>query len=144
MSKRKSLTAQSKALEKRLLAISPQVVEDVRPALVKGAEEVAATMHALAPEDEGDLKASITVTGPGETTPAYAEGGGKRTAASNQALVTVGNENVRHGHLQEFGTVKQEAQPFMRPGFRLAKPRAMRRIQRAIGRAVRKAAGGKA
>lgn len=143
MSRNKSLTEQSKLLEKRLLAIPEAVVKAVRPALVKGAEETAAAMRALVPVDEGDLKASITVTEPGETTPAYAEGGGKRTAGSNQALVTAGNEGVRHGHLQEFGTVKQEAQPFMRPAARLTKPRAQRRINRAVGQAIKKAAEGK-
>ncbi|UWR82880.1 HK97 gp10 family phage protein [Phaeobacter inhibens] len=143
MSRNKSLTEQSKLLEKRLLAIPEAVVKAVRPALVKGAEETAAAMRALVPVDEGDLKASITVTEPGETTPAYAEGGGKRTAGSNQALLTAGNEGVRHGHLQEFGTVKQEAQPFMRPAARLTKPRAQRRINRAVGQAIKKAAEGK-
>lgn len=144
MSKNKSLTEQSKRLETRLKAIPADVLAALRPALVKGAEEMAANMRALVPVDEGDLKESITVTAPSETTPAYAEGGGKRTAGPNQALVTVGNEDVRHGHLQEFGTVKQEAQPFMRPGARLAKPRAQRRISRAIGQAIKKAAEGKA
>lgn len=140
---RKSLSQQSKALEARLKAIPQEVVREVQPALITGAEEVAATMRALVPVKEGDLKASITVTAPGETTPPYAEGGGRRTAASNQALVTAGNEDVRHGHLQEFGTVAHEAQPFMRPGFRLAKPKALRRIQRAIGKAIRNAGGNK-
>lgn len=138
-----SLSKQSKALEKRLKAIPEAVVTGVRPALVKGAEEIAATMRALVPVDEGDLKSSITVTAPGQTTPAYAEGGGKRTAGSNQALVTAGNEDVGHGHLQEFGTVAQEAQPFMRPAERIANPKAQRRINRAIGQAIKKAAEGK-
>ncbi|UWR59112.1 HK97-gp10 family putative phage morphogenesis protein [Phaeobacter inhibens] len=143
MSRNKSLTEQSKLLEKRLLAIPEAVLTGVRPALVKGGEEIAAASRALVPVDEGDLKESITVTEPGQTTPAYAEGGGKRTAGPNQVLVTAGNEDVRHGHLQEFGTVKQEAQPFMRPGARLAKPRAQRRINRSIGQAIKNAAEGK-
>ncbi|MGR3315497.1 HK97-gp10 family putative phage morphogenesis protein [Roseovarius indicus] len=138
-----SLSKQSKALEARLKAIPREVLREVQPALVKGAEETADAMRALVPVAEGDLQASITVTAPGKTTPAYAEGGGRRTAEDNQALVTAGNEKVRHGHLQEFGTVKQEAQPFLRPGARLARPKAMRRIQRAIGKAIRNA-GGKA
>ncbi|MEQ8400521.1 MAG: HK97 gp10 family phage protein [Silicimonas sp.] len=136
-----SLTKQSKALEARLKAIPREVLHEVHPALVKGAEETADAMRALVPVAEGDLQASITVTAPGETTPAYAEGGGRQTAEDNQALVTVGNEKVRHGHLQEFGTTKQEAQPFFRPGARLARPKAMRRIQRAIGKAIRNAGG---
>ena len=142
MSQNKSLSEQSRILGERLKAIPDAVVRGVQPALIMGAEEVAGAMRALVPVDEGDLKASITVTAPGQTTPAYAEGGGKRTAGENQALVTAGNENVRHGHLQEFGTVKQEAQPFLRPGARLAMPKAKRRISRAIGQAIRNAAEG--
>jgi HK97 gp10 family phage protein len=138
-----SLSKQSKALEARLKAIPGEVLREVRPALVKGADEIAANMHALVPVDEGDLRDSIAVTAPGGTTPAYASGGGRRTARENEALVTVGNEEVRHGHLQEFGTVAHEAQPFMRPGFRLARPRALRRIQRAIGKAIRNAGKGR-
>lgn len=135
------LTAQSARLAKRLAAIPASVVAELRPALLKAADDLAETMKALAPEDEGDLKASITVTPPGGTTPAYAEGGGKRAAADNQALVTVGNPKMRHGHLQEFGTVNHEARPFMRPATRLNRDRAQRRIARAIGAAIRKVGG---
>lgn len=136
-----SITKDSKKLEARLKAIPKEVLEGVRPALIKSAEEVAGNMRTLAPVNEGDLKESITVTAPGDMTPAYAEGGGKRTAGPQQALVTAGNENVRHGHLLEFGTVKMEAQPFMLPGWRLAKARVTRRISRAIGQAIKKAGG---
>lgn len=133
------LTAQSARLAKRLAAIPASIVAELRPALVKAADDLADTMKALAPEDEGDLKASIVVTPPGGTTPAYAAGGGKRTASENQALVTVGNPQMRHGHLQEFGTVNHEAQPFMRPATRLSRDRTQRRIARTIGAAIRKA-----
>lgn len=126
-------------LEKRLAAIPQEVLENLRPALVKSAEEVAANMHALVPVDEGDLDASIAVTGPNETTPAYAVGGGTVTAAPNQAFVTVGNPEVRTGHIVEFGSDKMEARPFMLPAFRIAKPRIMRRLSRAVGAAIKKA-----
>lgn len=140
MSRNKTLTEQSAALEKRLAAIPQEILEALRPALIKSGEEVAGNMRALAEasRDTGALIDSITVTGPGETTPAYAEGGGKRTAGPNQVLVTVGNEDVRHGHLIEFGTIKTEAQPFMLPGFRLAKARVERRIKRAITNALKR------
>ena len=138
-----SLTDQSIRLQKQLKNIPKEIVEQLEPALIKGADEVANTMRLLVPEDEGDLKASIAVTPPNRTTPAYAEGGGKRTAQANQALVTVGNEQVRHGHLQEFGTVKMEAQPFMRPAFRLKKAKVMARISRAVAKAVKNAGDSK-
>lgn len=134
-----SITDDSKKLAARLSAIPGDILAELRPALIKSAEEVAANMHVFVPKDEGDLDASIAVTGPGESTPAYAAGGGKRTAGPNQALVTVGNEDARHGHLQEFGTSHHEAQPFMRPAWRIAKPRIERRIKRAITTAIKKA-----
>ncbi|MBM3089255.1 HK97 gp10 family phage protein [Ensifer sp. T173] len=139
MSRNKTLSQQSAALSHRLSAIPKEVLDALRPALIRSGEEVATNMRALAEasRDTGALVDSITVTGPGETTPAYAAGGGKRTANANQVLVTVGNEEVRHGHLVEFGTVKTEAQPFMLPGFRLGKPRIERRISRAITNALK-------
>lgn len=139
-----SLRDQSLALERRLKAIPSEILEELRPVLVQSGEEIAAGMRSLAEgsRDTGALIDSITVTGPGETTPAYASNGGKRTANENQVLITVGNPDVRYGHMVEFGTVNTEAQPFMLPAFRLAKTRVMRRITRAISKAIRKAGGG--
>lgn len=148
------LSAQSARLAKRFEAIPSAILNEVRPAIIQSAEDLASLARALAPEDQGHLKASIVVTTPGETTPAYAEGGGKRTAGPNQALVTVGNPQQRHGHLVEFGTDPHqnkglfegsqhpgtEAQPFLLPATRLSADRTKRRIGRAISRAVRNAA----
>ena len=133
-----SLTDDAKRVNARLAALPHELREHLRKALMISANEVAANVTALAPEDDGDLKASVAVTGPGETTPAYASDGGQRTAHDLEALVTVGNPQVRNGHLQEFGTAHHEAQPFMRPGWRIAKPRVERRLRRAIGAAIRK------
>lgn len=77
---RSSLLAQSTALGKRLEAIPAQVLAELHPALVQGAGEVADAARALVPVEEGDLQASIAVTGPGETTPPYAAGGGSVAA----------------------------------------------------------------
>lgn len=150
------LNAQAARLAKRLEAIPAAILAAVRPALVQSAEDLAQVARSLAPEDEGDLKASIVVTPPGAETPAYAEGGGRRIAADNQALVTAGNPEQRHGHLVEFGTKPHEngglfagtqhpgteAQPFLLPAARLTQDRAKRRIGRAVGQAVREAAQG--
>lgn len=59
------LSALAARLAKRLVAMRSAVVAEVRPALMQFADELAKTARALAPEDEGDLKASIVVTGPG-------------------------------------------------------------------------------
>ena len=129
----------SAALEARLLAIPNEVLAELRPALLKGAHDIAEAMELLVPQDDGDLLGSIAVTGPNDTTPPYAAGGGSVTMKPNQAAVTVGNTDVRHGHLQEFGTVNHEAQPFMRPAFRLKRAKVMRRIATAVRKAIKKA-----
>ena len=65
-----------------------------------------------------------------------------------QALVTVGNADVRTAHLIEFGTAerqhkdgtptgKVEPRPFLLPAWRLAKTRVERRIQTAIRRGIK-------
>jgi HK97 gp10 family phage protein len=96
-----SLTEQSRRLAKRLAAIPAEIIRTTQPVLVSCANDLARVAKALAPKDTGALVESIVVTAP------------------NQALATVGNPTQRHGHLQEFGTVKQAAQPFLRPAERL-------------------------
>lgn len=123
--------------QRRMQAIPAAVRESVKPAVVASAEEVAALMRALAPEDTGALKDSIVVTGPGQTTPPYSQPGGSMTVASNAAAITVGNADVRYPHLVEYGTSFQAAAPFFWPGFRLGRKKALGRIKRAIGKAIR-------
>lgn len=125
-------------MNRRFAAVLRNVKEVVEPALVKGAEEIAATQRQLAPEDTGDLKDSITVTPPGGTTPPYSQPGGSRVAKENEAIVTAGGTDVRYPHLVEHGTSQSPAQPFFWPGFRLTRTRAQNRIKRSIRTAVRK------
>ncbi|PTX04610.1 HK97-gp10 family putative phage morphogenesis protein [Pararhodobacter aggregans] len=135
------MSQQLDRLNRRMAAIPVAVRRAVIPALEKGAEEVAAAQRALAPDDPAtgapDLRTSITVTPPGQATPAYSQPGGSLMASELEALVTAGNTNVRYAHLQEYGTKRHAAQPFFWPGFRLARKRAANRIKRAIGKAVR-------
>lgn len=144
----------SDALAARLAAIAPEIRAKLVPALTKSAQEVAGRAEALAEASRrtGSLIDSIVVTKPGETTPPYAEGGASVQAGELQALVTVGNEGARHGHLVEFGTGPRQkkdgsstgampAQPFLLPAWRLSKPRVDRRINRAIREGIKAAAG---
>lgn len=124
-------------LQKRLNAIPKKVREAVKPALIKSAQELANDMQRLAPVDNGDLRDSIVATGPGESTPAYSQPGGSRTAAENEALVTAGNSEVRYPHLVEYGTTKTPAQAFFWPAVRLNRKRIQGRIKRAISKAVK-------
>ncbi|PRX11235.1 UNVERIFIED_ORG: HK97 gp10 family phage protein [Martelella mediterranea] len=125
-------------LKKRLNAIPKDVREAVAPDLLKSGNELAATMKQLAPEDSGDLKDSIAVTGPGQQTPAYSQPGGSKTLPENAVAVTVGNEEVRYPHLVEYGTSKTDAQPYFWPSVRLLKKRITNRTKRAVSKAVRK------
>lgn len=144
MSPNEPLSAQSRRLEQRLNAIPVAILEALRPALMRSGEDVARYWRTLAPDDpnsdQPDYRSSITVTGPGETTPPYAEGGGTRTAKANQVLVTGGDEGVRYGHILEFGSSKMEAQPSMLPAWRIAKPKILPRLARAGTAAIKKVA----
>lgn len=125
------------ALTARLNAIPEKVREAVKPALATSGTELADRMQVLAPKETGALAASINVTLPGGTTPAYSQPGGSRVAAENEVIVTAGDSKVRYAHLQEYGTAEAPAQPFFWPAFRLTRKRAEDRIKRAIRKAVR-------
>lgn len=141
-------------LRRKLKAIPKAAKDEARKAVVLGAEEVAALQRNLAPVVDGDLKDSIHVTKPGETTPAYSQPGGSRTASPEQAIVTAGNTNVRYAHLVEYGTAQHvngglfagtqhpgaTAVPFFWPGYRALRRRVKSRISREINKAIKKAA----
>lgn len=128
-------------LQLRLAAIPAEVKAAVRPALLQSAQDIAATVRSLAPEDTGALKDSVEVTPPGGTTPAYSQPGGSTTLSENAAAVTVGNHAVRYAHLVEYGTKAAPAQPFFWPAVRLHQKKVAARIKRAVGKAVRGSKG---
>ncbi|SLN19978.1 hypothetical protein ROJ8625_00703 [Roseivivax jejudonensis] len=128
-----------KSFQRRMQAIPKEARKAVQPALAQGGYEISEAMESLAPEDEGDLIGSITVTLGGQSTPLYSQPGGSYLVPENQVAITAGNSEVRYPHLQEYGTRHHPAQPFFWPGFRLARKRAENRIKRAIGKAIREA-----
>lgn len=123
--------------QRRMRAIPEAARRAVGPALVKGAQEIADLAEALAPEDTGDLKNSIMVTGPGGRTPPYSQPGGSAVMTEMQAAVTVGSSDVRYPHLVEYGTEHAPAQPFFWPAFRARRKRATDRVKRAIRAAIK-------
>lgn len=123
-------------LTRKLEAIPERVREAVAPALEKSGAELAGTMKTLAAEDTGDLKASITVTPGGQSTPAYSQPGGSQVVPVGAVAITVGNADVRYPHLVEYGTAETEAQPFFWPSVRLLKKRITNRTKRAMRKAV--------
>ncbi|WP_028030528.1 HK97-gp10 family putative phage morphogenesis protein [Gemmobacter nectariphilus] len=131
------------SFQRRMRAIPQAAREAVQPTLVREAEKIAATMRHLAPDDPAtpapDLKSSIAVTGPGQSTPPYSQPGGAMVVPENAVAITAGNTDVRYPHLQEHGTSKHAAQPFFWPAFRLHRKKALAAIKRGIGKAVREA-----
>lgn len=127
------------SFRRRMRAIPQAARNAVQPALIKSAGDIADIQRRLAPVEDGDLRDSIVVTGPGEATPPYSQPGGAMVVPENMAAITVGNTEVRYPHLQEFGTSRHAAQPFFWPGFRMGRKRALDRIKRAIGKAIRDA-----
>lgn len=131
--------------QRRMKAIPVEVRRAVVPALEKSAEEIASVMRATVPVDEGDLKASIRVTGPGLSTPPYSQPGGSLIVPELTSAVTAGNADVRYAHLVEYGHSNGvnnsvvPPHPFFWPSVRLGQKRAMNRIKRAISKAVREA-----
>lgn len=125
--------------QKRMAAIPKEVRAAIKPALMKSGQELQTAMRRLAEtsRDTGALIDSITVTGPGETTPPYSQPGGSKVVPENAVAVTVGNTDVRYPHLVEYGTTKAHAQPFFWPAFRLYRKRITRRINRAINKAIK-------
>lgn len=125
-------------LKRRLAAVPQEVKDAVLPSLNRQANQMAGTMRSFAPVDTGDLKDSIAVTPAGHQTPAYSQPGGSMTVPENAVAITVGNSDVRYGHLVEYGTAHAAAQPFFWPTIRLQKKRAQKAIKSAVSRAVRK------
>lgn len=130
---------QIQRLVRRLDGIPDAIKRDLQPAVVKSADEVADLQRSLAESsrDTGALIDSIEVTGPGNSTPPYSQPGGSRTAHEVQALVTVGNTDVRYPHLVEYGTKDAPAQPFFWPAVRSLQNRINNRLNRAARKAIR-------
>lgn len=127
------------SFQARMKAIPQAVREATAPALLRAGDLIGGTVRDLAPVDEGDLRASVAVTGPSEAVPAYAMEGGARVVPENAVVVSVGNTKVRYPHLVEYGTSHAPAKPFFWPAFRLTRKKAATIIKRGISAAIRKA-----
>lgn len=130
-------------LQARLEAIPKRIRENVIPAVTKAAEDMASTMRLLVPVDTGELRDSIAVTPGDKSTPPFSQPGGSMVVPELSAAVTVGNEDVRYGHLVEyghkggFGGKGVPAHAFFWPSVRLHRKKATARIKRAVSKAVK-------
>lgn len=122
----------------RLEATKIAAKEAAMRRLIRGAHKIAKTQRELVPVDSGDLRDSITVTEPGQTTPPYSQPGGSRTAGEDEVLITAGNSGTRYPHHPEYGTVKMAAQPYFWPGYYMEIDKELRGVGAVFRQAARK------
>jgi HK97 gp10 family phage protein len=119
-------------LQRRFAAIPVKVKEAVKPALEKGADELVSRMQYLAPDEDatGHLRESIRKQpGPVDLSVTVTAGGQLTTDAKGDD----------HSLNLEFGTVKMHRRSYFWPAVDTLKARVRRRVDRAIGKAVKDA-----
>lgn len=122
------------AILKAYRSIPDAVKKAARPALDKGADELVDRMQYLAPVGEtGNLKKSIRKT-PINDLAIRVEAGGPLTTREVRAGSGV---EFDYALGQEFGTAEAPAQSFFVPTIRTLRQRVRRRVDRAIGKAIR-------
>lgn len=111
-----------KELSSQLRNLLPRIAPAIQASLEKSAEEMASTARALAPVDDGDLRASIKVT-PGDL----------------KVRVSAGGNRAWYAPLVEYGTKKMAARPFWWPAWRFMRRRIRSRTVRDINKAMKDA-----
>ncbi|SIP96825.1 phage protein, HK97 gp10 family [Rhizobium sp. RU20A] len=128
---------------KRLKALGDAPDAMIDKILMRAAHRVALKQRAAAPEDTSDLKRSIAITAPGETTPPYSQPGGAHVAGKHEVIITAGNADVRYAHLVEHGTAETEAQPFFLNTFHEQRAKEQQNIKRQAMKVLRDVNAGK-
>lgn len=128
---------------KRLKALGDAPDALIDKVLLRSARRVAVKQRTAAPVDTGDLRASITITAPGETAPPYSQPGGAATAGDHEVLITAGNADVRYAHLVQHGTAKTEAHDFFLGPFHQERAKEVRTIKRQSMKILRDVSAGK-
>lgn len=96
---------------------------EMREAVEKAAESVAAGQRRIVPVDKGDLRRSITV---------------EMDERALRATVSAGGKDAYYGTFQEYGTREQPAQPFFWPVWRSRKQEIKRSLAAAFRRAFKR------
>ena len=123
-------------------AIPEAARKPIRAALDKGADEMVERMRYLAPEDDGVLKSSIRKTPLNEMS-IRVEAGGEATTVKVRKSEKGNAPDFDYALAQEYGTVDMRANPFFWPTVNTTKKRVRRRVDRAIGKAVKETWGKK-
>lgn len=135
-------------LRAKLKALSPEIKRQIKPALERGAQEIADLAIHLVPVDTSALKNSIDWTYGEPPDSAVLTGGRRKTPLNPQAndlkiSVYAGNDLAYYARWVEFGTRSgQRAQPFFFPAYRALRKSVKNRIARAVKSAIKKVANG--
>ncbi|MFC7399587.1 HK97-gp10 family putative phage morphogenesis protein [Chelatococcus sp. GCM10030263] len=126
---------------RRKLAVLPDAAKDeIRKALVAGAEEIVALAKSLVPVESGGLRNSIGWTWGDAPKGSIA----LASAGTGDLRITVyaGNDHAYYARWVEFGTVKMAAKPYFFPAYRSLRRRVRSRITRGVKGAVKRVASG--
>lgn len=137
-----------------LLALPKEERNQIKPALREAAAEIVATQKQLVRVDEGETRDSIRATSGDQDLATYMSAR-KRAVTRDPEMTMVisagnpvsGKTNRSDAHLLEYGTSSMAPKPFFGPGFRAHRQDAIRKINRAVRKAIkvalqRRGAGG--
>lgn len=113
-------------LRRRMKAIPTGVRKAAREQLRKNAEELVQTQQGFAPQDAGDLKASIKQQDVSDST-------------RISRRVSAGDSSAPYASWVEFGHGQAAPRPFFWPAYRLKRRRFKARMTRAAKKAVQEA-----
>jgi HK97 gp10 family phage protein len=129
-------------LTKKLHQLPDAYQKEIFLAFEKGAQETVNLARGLAPQDQGDLKASI---GWGWGDPGSRDRGAPKPGGSDQNKVLsiyAGDRKAYYARWVEFGTIGRPAQPFFYPAWRTVRKRVQAGNKRAMVKVARKVAAG--
>lgn len=131
-------------LNRKLIKLSQVAIDQIRPAMEEGANDIVEMAKRFAPVDTGALRNSINWvwgTEIPEGSRALGKIGGKRSDPQLVITIYAGNKDVFYSRWVEFGTKVAKAYPFFFPSYRAQKKRVKSRIRRAVSRAAKQEAG---
>lgn len=131
--------ASTDRLARKLRALPKRMRAEIGAAVAKAGPEMVALARALAPADDGTLRASIRSSYVEEALKVTIEAGGE---ATTKPVRNGADASYDYALGQEFGTREMPANPFFFPAYRATKKRSKSRISRAINKAAKAVAAG--
>lgn len=117
------------ALQRKLAALAPAAKAEMRAALDEGADRLVDLARSLAPQEEGDLHASIRKEPGRHELAVEVRAGGPLTTKPVRDGITA--PAVDYAAITEFGTPDHPAHPFLFPAWRAIRRSVRSRLARA-------------